>query len=332
MKTGKLQHNIISRALFKQIKSRRDEVLLGPAFGEDNAALSIGEDCTLVLSTNPVMGTMEELGHYGVYMAVNNLVTGRSEPLGIMVNILVPDRTEEITIRNYIKQLEAACVSLNMDILGGHTQITEAVSQPVITITGVGQVKRDEFLKTGNVKPGQEIVMTKWAGLFGTYQIAELMEESLLKQYSKDFLAGAKKMDQYISVVEDARAVFGCEISAMHDLSNGGVYGGLWEVAAASKVGLEIDLTKIPMKQETVEICEYFDLNPCKLNSVGSLLIACDRGSDVVEVLHRASIEAVVIGRATEGKDRIIINEDERRFLEPPKSDELNKILQLIEK
>jgi hydrogenase maturation factor len=113
----------------------------------------------------------------------------------------------------------------------------------------------------------------------------------------------------------------------MHDVTEGGIFGALWEIAAASKVGLEVDLKKILLKQETVEICEFYDLNPYMLISSGCMLMITDKANQLVDRLKAAGIAAAVIGRITEGNDRIIINEEERRYLEPPKSDELYKVM-----
>ena len=113
----------------------------------------------------------------------------------------------------------------------------------------------------------------------------------------------------------------------MHDVSECGIYGALWELAAASKVGLEIDLCKIPMKQHTIEVCEFFDANPYKLLSGGSLLLTTAKGMELVDLLREQGIAATVIGKTIEGNDRILMNEDEKRFLEPAREDELYKVL-----
>ena len=117
------------------------------------------------------------------------------------------------------------------------------------------------------------------------------------------------------------------KVSSMHDVTEGGIFGALWEMAEASEVGLEIDLKEIPVKQETIEICEYFLLNPYCLISSGSLLMAGDNGYEVVRELKKAGIHGAVIGKAVKGRDRVVINDNERRNLEPPKSDELYKVM-----
>ena len=116
-------------------------------------------------------------------------------------------------------------------------------------------------------------------------------------------------------------------VSAMHDVTEGGIFGALWEMAEASGVGLEIDLKKIPVRQETIEICEFFGINPYELISSGVMLMAAKDGNRLVMELAKENISACVIGKATEGNDRVLLNDGERRFLEPPKSDELYKVI-----
>ena len=118
----------------------------------------------------------------------------------------------------------------------------------------------------------------------------------------------------------------------MHDMRNGGVFGGLYELAGRLGVGLSIDLKKIPVKQETIEICEFFDLNPYYTDSIGALLVAVDDGTGLVSLLEREGIHAAVIGRTNDGNDRIIYNQGNKRYLDRPQREELEKVFDLNEK
>jgi hydrogenase maturation factor len=168
--------------------------------------------------------------------------------------------------------------------------------------------------------------VTKWIGIEGTSIIAKEREEELLTRFSRSFVETAKGFDQYLSVLPEARLAAEFGISAMHDVTEGGIYGALWELAEASGIGLEIDLKSIPIRQETVEVCEYFGLNPYYLISSGCMLMAGERGHDLVRELQKAGIPAAVIGKAVEGKAKRILNGEEEAFLERPKTDELYKI------
>ena len=326
MKIGKVPENVLKRSVFKQIQYKRDEVILGPGVGEDCAAIELSEDEVFVISTDPITGSVHEIGRLAVHITANDLASAGADPVGLLLTVLLPPGTEEPLLRSLMKEIMEEAAELKIAVMGGHTEVTAAVNQPLVSVTGVGKVKKGNLIATGGLKPGQELVMTKYAGLEGTAIIAAEKEKELLTRYSADFIGEAKALISMVSVVEDARIAREYSVTAMHDVTEGGIFGALWEVAVASKVGLEIELDKIPIKQQTVEICEYFDLNPYMLISSGSMLIGADRGSDIVDALKKQGIEAAVIGRATAGNDKVVYYGDEKRFLEPPKCDELYKI------
>lgn len=327
MKLGKVPETVLKRSVIKQIEHRRDEVLVGPAIGEDCSVLAIAEDEVLVLSTDPITGALQDIGTLAIHITANDIASNGAEVIAVMLTILLPEGTEEPELRALMQEMEAVCNKLNIEIIGGHTEITKAVRQPIVTVTGIGKMKRSQIIKTAGAKPGQEIVMTKWAGLEGTAIIATAKEAELSTKYSISFIGGAKKLMDYISVIPEAKVARAVGVTSMHDVTEGGIFGALWEIGAASKVGMEVDIKKILLKQETVEICEFYDLNPYMLISSGCMLITTDKANQLVECLKEAGITAAVIGRITEGNDRIIINEEERRYLEPPKSDELYKVM-----
>lgn len=327
MNLGKLPETALKRSVLNQIKHRRDEVLVGPAIGEDCSVLTIGEDEVIVLSTDPITGTVHDIGTLAVHITANDIASNGADIIGILLTVLLPEQTEEAELRKMMQDIETVCKQLHIEVLGGHTEVTKAVTQPVVTVTGVGKMKRADMIKTAGSIPGQEIVMTKWAGLEGTAIIATAKESELLSKYSSGFIHNAKKMIDHISVVRESEVARAVGVTSMHDVTEGGIFGALWEIGAASKVGFEVDLKKILLKQETVEICEFYDINPYMLISSGSMLIVTDKANLLVDRLNGEGIAAAVIGRITEGNDRIIINEEERRYLEPPKSDELYKVM-----
>nr|WP_330398484.1 AIR synthase family protein [Anaerocolumna aminovalerica] len=326
MKIGKVPETVLKRSILKQIKHRRDEVLVGPGIGEDCSVIQLGADEVYVMSTDPITGTADNIGSLAVHITANDIASNGAEVVGIMLTILLPDGTREEELKEIMKEIEGVCSKLNIEILGGHTEITAAVNQPIVTVTGVGKMPKGYMIKTAGAKPGQEIVMTKWAGLEGTAIIANKKEAELLTKYTRDFIDGAKNFIKNISVVPEAKIGREMGVTSMHDVTEGGIFGALWEIGEASKVGMEVDLKKIPIKQETIEICEFYDLNPYQLISSGVMLMITDKANALVDELKKQGIFAAVIGRITEGRNRIVMNEDEKRFLEPPKSDELYKV------
>lgn len=327
MKIGKVPEIVLKRSVFKQINHRREEVLVRPGVGKDCSVIAVGPYEALVLSTDPITGTPNEIGTLAVNITANDIASSGAELIGIMLTIILPDGARESDLREMMQDIEKECSKLNMEVIGGHTEVSAAVNQPIVTVTGVGKILIKDLITPAGMKPSQELVMTKWAGLEGTAILANDKKEELLTKYTREFIDQGQSLMNCISVVKEAKIGREMGVTAMHDVTEGGVFGALWEMAEASNVGLEIDIKKIPIKQETVEICEFFDLNPYLLISSGCLMMATDRGNELVEALEKEGIEAAVIGKIIKGRERIIRNEEERRYLEPPKTDELYKVL-----
>ena len=327
MKVGKLPESVLKRSVFKQLHTKREEVLLGAGVGEDCAAMKLDSDEIFVISTDPITGTAKDIGDLAVQITVNDLASAGAEPIGVMLIMLLPEDATEEELKHVMAQVESACEKNRIQVMGGHTEVTRVVSQIVLSVTGVGKAKEDRLISTADVLPDMDILVTKWVGIEGTAILAKEKEQELSARYTKPFLEAAKGLDRYLSVLPEAATAVKSGVAAMHDVTEGGIFGALWEMAEASGVGLEIDLKKIPLKQETVEICEYFGISPYELISSGSMLMASKDGNRLVMELQKEGIPAVIIGKATAGRDRILRNEDECRYLEPPKTDELYKVL-----
>lgn len=327
MKIGKLPESVLVRSVLKQVKHRREEVLAGPGVGQDCAALEVEPEEVLVMSADPITGTSKDLGSHCIHITANDLAASGAEPVGVMLTVMLPDTVEEPEIRKMVQDAEETCRQLNMEILGGHTEITNVVSQPLISVTGVGKIRKEHLLTIRQVKPEQDLVVTKWIGLEGSMILAKEREEELKKRFPAVLVDTAKEFESYLSVVPEAVIAVEHGVSAMHDVTEGGVFGAFWEMAQGAGVGLEIDLKKIPIRQETIEICEYFGVNPYQIMSSGSMLIASDDGYELVRKLEKAGIHAAVVGRTNSGNDRILRNGEDVRYLDKPQPDELYKVL-----
>ncbi|MDO4942475.1 MAG: AIR synthase family protein [Lachnospiraceae bacterium] len=326
MKQGKVPESVLTRSILKLIKQNREEVLEGPGIGEDCGILrSLGQDLC-ACNVAPVTGHIEEAGFRAVHAVVNNLAATGAAPLAVLPSILLPEDVKEKQLKRLIRDIQMVCDELSISILGGHTESTSVISRPIITMTGIGTIAGKAYVTKG-AKPDQDIVMTKYAAMEGTALIAREKESELETHYSRDFISQAKDMLYDISVLKDAETAVKFGISSMHDARKGGIYGALWEFTSAAGIGMKVILENIPVRQETVEICEFYDLNPYKLLSGGSLLITADKGYELAEVFKAAGVPACVIGKTTKEQKKIIIREGEEGFLEPPKSDEIYRIL-----
>lgn len=348
MKTGKLSENVFKRSVLRQIKTKRDEVVNGAGIGENCAIFSFGKESFTASATASVVCKSREIAGYVVHEAVNHLAAAGAEAVAVTVSLLMPLEAEEADVKAVTAQVEEACAKLQVQAAGFQVSATDAVKSAVVTVTAVGSRRKETgILKDMSsaeaaleavsserampsvkaIKAGQDIVASKWIGLEGTAAIARSRGEELLTKYPVRFLEEAKEFDRFLSIVPEAATAIKSGVCAMYDVSEGGIFAALWEMAEGADVGLEIDLKKIPVRQETIEVCEFFEINPYELKSDGCLLMAVDNGYDLVRALEAQHIPAAVIGKTMDNNDRVVINEDERRFLERAKPDELYKVL-----
>ena len=174
-------------------------------------------------------------------------------------------------------------------------------------------------------KPNDQIVMTKWAGLSGTYTIAQERQEELKQRYTSDFIQKALAYADYLQYDKEYEVLQNIGYHALVEASYGGIFGALFQLGYDSDLGVMADLEKIPILQQTIEFSEFYQLNPYLLHSSGAMVIASSRGEELVLQLKKIGIEAAVIGHMTEDKARIVYLKEECRYLVPPRRDEIFK-------
>ncbi len=169
--------------------------------------------------------------------------------------------------------------------------------------------------------PDQDIVLSKWIALEGTARLAKRHYEKLRERFPRRILDEAAAFDRYLPVEPEAATAMKSGVCGMHGIFHGGIFAGLWEMAQEAGVGLEADLRKIPVRQETIEICEVLGENPYELPSGGCLIMTAGNGNALVAALEREGIPAVMIGRTTKGNDRVLYNKGHKRYLDKSRTD-----------
>lgn len=333
MRIGKVSGSELKRSVLRQIHTKRKEVVNGAAIGGDCAIFALSGADFMVSSmqqgTIRIANREEQDSFVGISISqviqkcVNNLVCSGAEPVAVMVGLTLPSDTEEFRIKNLMIQAEDYCNRINIQIAGGYTTVSNHVDKPQAVISGYGKITGEAYKTVKAVKPGQDIVISKWIGLEGTALLAKYNREKLLERYPAYLVNEAMTFDRYLSVIPEAATAMKSGVCAMHDASEGGIFASLWELAEGAGVGLTIDIKKLPLRQETVEVCENLGVNPYELLSGGSLIMIADDGQVLAEALKREQIPAVVVGKITDSKDRIILNEDEVRYMDRPKQDEI---------
>ena len=314
---------MLVRSVLNRIGHRRREVLCGPAVGADCAALETAPDEVLLLSADPITGAVKGIGGHSIHITANDLAAAGAEPVAVMLTMLFPTETTETEIYEIMCEAEEVCVRLQMEILGGHTEITPVVSQPVISVTGIGKCRREELMKAENIRPGMDLVVSKWIGLEASAILARERIEFLRGRMPDDMILEAASFSKYLSVVPESAAAKKNGAVWMHDITEGGILGALWEVAEAGRTGVDVDLSAVPVREETERICRAFSVDPLRIMSSGSLLIAAEDGSKLVKALQKQGIPASIIGKTTDHAERIVRLGTSVSRLTPPEPDEL---------
>jgi len=325
MKIGKLPNDILSSMILSKLQNKRDEVILRPSVGEDCGAVDFGREICII-STDPITGTENRIGKIGVNVALNDLASSGAEPVGLTVTLLIPPDALMQEVENVIDELAEEAAKLCVDIIGGHTEVTDAVTRFVLSITAIGKSIGRNVITTAGAKPGDDLVLTKYAGMEGTSILAIEHEDELTARFGRETVEKAKSLIDCISVIKEGiiAARFGAH--AMHDVTEGGILGAVWEMSRASGCGALVYKEKIPVLDETRLICDYFMIDPYRLISSGCMLIACKNGEDLVRELVNNGINAVIIGKMTQEKDVLLSSESGITAIAPPESDELYKI------
>ncbi|MBQ8823349.1 MAG: hydrogenase maturation factor [Lachnospiraceae bacterium] len=326
MRFGKVSDSVLKRSVLKNIKKRRNEMVIGAAPGEDCAIFSLSQGAKLSTCTSQAVVCGEEDTARLLQKVMNNLACSGAAPVGVMLNITLPENAREIRIKEIMAGAEKAAAPANVQIMGGHTTVSPYVTKTIVSATGYGQIT-GKALTTKGIKPGMDIVVSKWIGLEGTALLARGAEAELKKRYPAYMIDEAICFEQCLSILPEAAVAVSSDTRHMHDASEGGIFAALWELAESSGVGLEIELRRLPIRQETVEVCEFLGVNPYELLSGGSLLMACEDGKALVDKLLEAGVNAVVVGRTTDNNDKIIYNGEEKRFMDKPAMDEIHKFM-----
>lgn len=324
MRYGNVTGDVYDRCVHKKLNGRRKGVESGAGYGEDCAVFSL-EHAPLCVAAAQSQAVYEgeDCGGYAVCAAVNQAAAfGASPVAGVLLRVLLPAGCGEDIFRRIMADAQMAaseCATVLADV---KASVTSAVNRPVLTASALGNVRRTPG-REERPKEGAQIVMTKWAGLEGSAMLAARHRKRLLERYPAFLLDEAAGFGRSLSVVADATAAWKAGTNMLCAAAEGGIFRAIWTLAWRAGIGVEVAWKKIPIRQETVEICNCLNINPYELAANGSLLCITEHGETLLRELGREKIHAAVIGVVTKGQDRVIVNGDDRRFLEPAKPDAL---------
>ncbi|MCY3550600.1 MAG: AIR synthase family protein [Candidatus Poribacteria bacterium] len=301
---GKLKHDFLKELL--PTHNRNAGVVVGPQLGEDAAVIELGDNY-LVATSDPITFATEDIGWYVVCVNSNDIAAMGAVPKWLLVTLLLPeDATTPTMVRDIMAQLTQACVEFNIALCGGHTEVTPAVTQPIVIGQMMGVTDKNALFTSADACVGDALILTKGLGIEATAIIARECEEQLREKCDALFLEQAKNylINPGISVLKDAQiAITTGGVHAMHDVTEGGVATAVYELATAAELGVTVYSDKLldsPVLYGNITrtLCDMFGLNPLGVISSGAMLIASEpeKGEAICQALGVAGINADIIG------------------------------------
>lgn len=288
---------------------------------------------TFLTHTGVYYGGMRDGAAYGLLTEVNELAAQGVHAGSAEIRIEIPadmDKSRMHSIRNHIakamEKLETEDFQLEELHIAGEK--CAALRVPQIVITAAGETDQKERIADAllTARAGQDIVYAGWAGLEGMLRIIGEKEAELRERFTPAFIGQMKAYDSELCGLSKIAVADAMGVSVIRQVSRGGILASLWDLAKDTELGLNLDLKKIAVRQETIEVCEHFRLNPYQLASGGSFLMLTENGEALADALNQKGIQAAVIGQLTDSNDKIIHNGEDMRYIDRPAPDELMKI------
>lgn len=327
MEIGKVPNEVLEKIVFANIRNKRSEVIVDAGVGKDCAVLDYGE-YACVVSTDPITGASKNLGSLAVHISCNDIASSGAEPIGALMTILIPPHATEEDLETIMRQAGEEAEKLNIQIVGGHTEVTDAVNKIIITTTVIGKQLKSKVINPKNVEIGDKIVITKAAGIEGTSIIAHELYDDLKTKIDEKLLTEAMALGDKISVVREGMIGGRIGVNYMHDITEGGVLGAVWEASIAIEKGVMIVKESIKIEESTKAITELLGIDPYRLISSGSMLmiVSDDKLNNLKKSLEDEQIDFSIIGEVVESG--ISMEEKgETMEIESPGSDELYKVV-----
>ena len=313
MKLGKLTPDTLE-ALLSRVTIEDPRVILGPKVGEDAALLDFGDE-VLVAKTDPITFATDLIGWYAVQVNANDVACAGARPRWFMATLLLPQQMNEEGVSEIFRQITQACQTMGVTLVGGHTEVTQNLNQPIVVGCMLGVAPKGRALTTSGAEVGDYVILTKGVSLEGSALLAREQGKALLEVGMDPNIikeASGLLFDPGISVVKDARvACDAANVHSLHDPTEGGLASGLQEVASAAGVGMVVDRERIPFLPHCLEICKVLKLDPLGLLASGSLIITLspNEAPQLLSALAQEGIDACQIGRITPAEEGIMLRD-----------------------
>ena len=312
-RSGKVSPKTLEKHVFPYLGSGDSDIIHGPGIGRDAALIRIGRQ-VVVATTDPITGAVHKIGSYVIHICANDVATFGIRPRWFLATILLPEKANTQMLEDIMTSMHTTAKTLNVAIIGGHTEVTPGLGRPIIIGFMLGIAEDEKYVTSANAQPDNSLILTKGVAIEGTAILASERANDLRQKLAENVIERAQLFIKQLSVVPEAmEAMKTGAVTAMHDPTEGGVANGIHEMADASGVGFIVDRGALMIHEETRHICQALEIDPLNLIASGAMLIAVDRtkANSVIDVLQKAGISATTIGRLVgDPKIRNIIEPD----------------------
>ncbi|MEM1550825.1 MAG: AIR synthase family protein [Candidatus Bathyarchaeia archaeon] len=307
---GKLPPKIMEKIVYRRLGAPDPCVLIGPAVGEDAAIIDIGGGLVLVVHSDAISGASEFLGWLAVHIAANDIAVRGAKPKWFLMSLFLPEVSTENLLDKIMAQVDGAAKELGMMIVGGHTERTPGISRPLVGTMALGLTEKNRVVTTSGARVGDYLIMSKTAALEGTAILCTDFAETLRSRgVSDEVLAAGSSLLFKVSIVREALALADRKLAtSMHDPTEGGILGGIAEIAYSSKKTIELWVERVPIADETKIVAKALGIDVLRLISSGALIasIPPEKVDEAIRTLNSLNIEASVIGRVKEYTGHLI--------------------------
>lgn len=315
MRTGTISQTTMRRSVLKQIKTKT------------RGTFRTADGGRVIVSGAVKSGGEEKLGMFAVAEAVNHVASKGAKPVSVSVMILLSPEAHEELLAGMAACIEKTCEDFSVELAEIGVKVLPAVSRNIVMAEAYGLLPESGIEISEKVKREWDVVLSKEAGTEGMLRILYEREEELSRRFVPAFIRQMKSCEREMNALKEIAIAKEHGAAFLYQAAEGGILAALWNLSEAADMGLSVEMRKLSVKQETIETCEYFHLNPYQLASAGTMLMLTNDGGGLVKKLQAEGIRAAVIGRTTRKKERVIWNHEEKRYIDRPATDELYKMI-----
>ena len=322
MKVGNISQTVWRRSIKNQF-DKKENIITAPSLTGKVTAIDAGNGKLFVAAIGKSFGKSSKTGLYAAISAVSEVFIRKGEVISLEFDITVPEFTSEAQLKSIITEVKEYAHKNNIPLSGITTEVNPAVKRVLCNASVHGIAAKDKWISSSKAVSDKDIVLIGMIGLEGMARIVSEKSDELENRFNKLFLRQCNEKAEILKDTYKIKALNDIDITSVMQIGTGGIMAALWNMTEGSGTGLEADMSRMTICQETVEVLEYYNLNPYEMTSAGSFLIVTKDGDEVVRRLKEAGMEAVKIGITVSGNKKMITGRDEERYLDRPVSDEL---------